>query len=152
MNEKFKQVDTEEIELPETLFIRDIETRVFQALALRCLAKIEDIALLDGGLIDNLLGRDYSERIKGITVEQDQKNHSVNVRIEVKIAYGISIPAKAEEIQTKVAQEISDLTGLHVGCVHVIFKSLMTPHVEGSLEIAVQEDKEQIEKESLSEV
>jgi uncharacterized alkaline shock family protein YloU len=125
VHSQLKQMDTKEVELPDTVFIRDIESRVFQSIAIQCLAKIEGVALLEGNFIDSLLGRDASERIKGISVEQDQKSHSVQLKIELNVAYGISIPEKAEEIQTKITEEISLFTGLHVGCVHIIFKNLI---------------------------
>ncbi len=126
MYDQLKNMDSREIELPETVFIRDIETRVFQGIALQCLAKIEGIALLEGNLFDSLLGREL-ERVKGIHVEQDQKKHSVNIRVEINVLYGISIPEKAEEIQTRLSEEISQWTGLHVASVHVIFKELISP-------------------------
>ena len=47
-----KKIDTKEFELPETVFVRDIDSRVFQSIALQCLAKIEGIALLEGSFID----------------------------------------------------------------------------------------------------
>lgn len=122
-----KKIDTKEFELPETVFVRDIDSRVFQSIALQCLAKIEGIALLEGSFIDNLLGWDSSDRVKGIHVEQDSETHSVNLKVEVNIAYGVSIPEKAEEIQTKLVEEISSLTSLHVGRVHVVFKNLISP-------------------------
>jgi len=136
MHKQLKQIDTKEFELPETVFIRDIESRVFQALAMQCLAKIKGIAPLEGTLFDSLLGRDSADGVKGIYVEQDQKSHSVNVKVEVNVAYGISIPEKADEIQTRLAQEISSLTGLHVGCVHVVFKNLISSKesLEGMIE------------------
>ncbi len=124
MHSKLKEIDTKELQLPETLFIRDIENRVFQSIALQCLARIEGIGLIEGGFIDNLLGRDV-ERVKGIHVDQDQKTHSVKMKIELNVAYGVSIPEKAEEIQDKIAREISKLTGLHVGSVHLVFKNLV---------------------------
>lgn len=126
MYDQLKNMDSREIELPETVFIRDIETRVFQGIALQCLAKIEGIALLEGNLFDSLLGREL-ERVKGIHVEQDQKKHSVNIRVEINVLYGISIPDKSEEIQMRLAEEISKWTGLHVASVHVIFKELIPP-------------------------
>src|SRR5579872_5055086 len=104
MYDQLKNMDSREIELPDTVFIRDIETRVFQAIVLQSLAKIEGIGLLEGNLFDSLLGREV-ERVKGIHVEQDQKQHSVLVKVEIKIAYGFSIPEKAEEIQTKIVEE-----------------------------------------------
>ena len=124
MENPLKSMDVRELELPETVFIRDIETRVFQTIALQCLSKIEGIGLIQGTLFDSLLGREL-EKVKGIEVEQDQKKHSVNMRIEINILYGVSIPAKAEEIQTKLVEEMSRWTGLHVASVHVIFKDLI---------------------------
>jgi uncharacterized alkaline shock family protein YloU len=120
-----KKLDTKEFDFPETVFIRDIENRVFQGIVLQCLAEIEGINLVEGNLIDNFLGRGGLEGIKGIAAEQDNKNHSVNIKIEINICYGISIPEKAEEIQSKVAEEITKLTGLHVSTVHVVFKNVV---------------------------
>lgn len=131
MYDQLKNMDAREIELPDTIFVRDIESRVFQAIALQCLAKIEGIGLLEGTLFDSLLGRDM-ERVKGIHVEQDQKKHSVEIRVEINILYGLSIPEKAEEIQTKLAEEVSHWTGLHVALVHVIFKDLILPEAAAS--------------------
>ncbi len=122
---QLKNIDPKELKLPETVFIHNIESRVFQAIVVQCLSRIEGIALVEGNIIDYLLGRNPLEHLSGITVEQDEKNHAVRIKVEVHIAYGISIPQKAEEIQTKVAEEVSQHTGLHVGSVHVIFKDLI---------------------------
>lgn len=119
--------DPKELQLPQTTFIRDIENKVLQAIALQAMSKIEGISFLEGNLIDNLLGREVNDRIKGVYVEQDQKNHSIEVRVEVNIFYGMNIPKKANEIQEKIVQEISTMTGLHVSSVHVIFKNLIPP-------------------------
>ncbi len=124
MFDQLKNMDAREIQLPETVFIRDIETRVFQVICLQTLAKIEGIGLLEGNLFDSLLGREL-ERVKGIHVVQDQKKHTVEIRVEINVAYGISIPEKAEEVQSKLSEEISRWTGLHVASVHVIFKDLI---------------------------
>ncbi len=121
----YPTLDTKELELPDTIFVRDIESRVFQSIALHCLARIDGIGLLEGTLIDSLLGRDGPASVKGIHVEQEEKSRTVNLKVEVKVAYGISIPEKAEEIHTKIVEEISRLTGLHVGKVHVVFKDLI---------------------------
>ena len=131
MYDQLHNIDAREIELPETVFIRDIDTRVFQAIALQCLSKIEGIGLLEGNLFDSLLGREV-ERVKGIHVIQDQKNHSVEIKVEINIQYGINIPEKAEEIQEKLVEEISKLTGLHVSMVHVIFKDIILKKEESS--------------------
>lgn len=119
-----KKVDTKEFELPETLFIRDIENRVFQGIVLQCLSEVEGIGLVDGTLFDSLFKRGQ-ESVTGIYAEQDNKTHSVNIKAEINIMYGISIPEKAEEIQTKISEEVTKITGLHVGFVHVIFKNIL---------------------------
>lgn len=125
MNRSFKGIDPKEVILPETLFIRDIDTKVFQSIIFECLQKIEGIAPIEGSLIETFLGGEKGERLKGIHVDQDEKNHSVKVRVDVNIAYGVSIPEKSEEIQNKIVQEISHWTGLHVSSVHVMFKGLI---------------------------
>jgi len=101
MRDQFKEMDMKEFEFADTVFVRDIESRVFQAITFKCLQDIEGVALLEGNLIDNLLGRDHPEKMKGIHVEQDQKNHAVNIRIELNISYGISIPEKLKRFRQK---------------------------------------------------
>lgn len=125
MTEKSK----ENYEFADTVFVRDVENRVFQAIAFKCLMGIEGIELVGSNLLDSLLGRDPQERVKGIHVEQDQKNHSVHIKIELNVAYGVCIPEKSEEIQSKVAKEICRLTGLHVSFVHIVFKNLISAEV-----------------------
>jgi len=130
MHRQLQSIDKKEVNLPDTVFIWDIETKVFQSIIIQCLSKIEGVALLEGSFIDNLFGRDVNGGVKGIGVEQDQKQHSIQVKIEINIAYGSSIPEKAAEIQEKVAEEISNFTGLHVGTVHVVFKNLIPMKAE----------------------
>lgn len=142
MYDQLKNMDAKEIELPDTVFVRDIDSRVFQAIVLQCLSKVEGIGLLEGNIFDSLLGRDL-ERVKGIHVEQDQKNHSVEIRVEINIEYGISIPEKAEEIQNKIVEEISKWTALHVASVHVIFKDLIL-HIEEPKEPEKEEEFEEV--------
>jgi uncharacterized alkaline shock family protein YloU len=136
MHDPFKQIDKKELELPDTIFIRDIESKVFQSIIVQCIEHIEGIETLEGSLFDSLLGRDSLDGVKGIHVEQDQKNHAVNIRVEINVAYGICIPEKAEEVQVKIAQDVSHLTGLHVGRVHIIFKNLIATKREMDLETA----------------
>lgn len=133
-----KRVDTKEFELPETVFVRDIDNRVFQEIVLQCLATIPGILPIEGNILDSILGR--SEGIKGIQAEQDPKTHTVSIKVEVSISYGLSIPEKADEIQTRVAEEITKITGLHVDLVHVVFKSLISP--EGIRRATLTKDTE----------
>src|SRR5262249_47073291 len=110
------------------LFVRDIENKVFQGIVLQCLSRIEGITLIEGNIFDSFLGRTGLEgNVKGILAEQDNKNHAINIKVEVNICYGYSIPQKAEEMQTKITEDITRLTGLHVACVHVVIKNVVSP-------------------------
>jgi uncharacterized alkaline shock family protein YloU len=146
--DQFDELDVKEIDLPDTIFIRDIESRVFQSITIKCLEGIEGISLTGGTLIDNLLGREGLEKIKGVYIEQDTKNHSVSLKLDVNVSYGISLPEKAEEIQTKLVKEITRLTGLHVACVHVVFKNILP---EANLEdiLSKTKRKEELAAEKL---
>lgn len=124
MHNNDAKLDRRELEFPETTYVRDIENKVFQALVVKAVEHTEGVFLLEGNLIGNLLNMGQVDQYKGIYVEQDSKNHSVSVKVELSIAYGISIPEKASQIQTKISEEISKYTGLHVSSVHVVFKSL----------------------------
>lgn len=125
-----KRVDTKEFELPDITYEVDIDTFVFQGIILKCLARVEGVELVAGNFIDNILGR--TESAKGIFVEQDPKAHSISVRIELNVAYGISIPAKADEIHTLVEKELTRLTGLRVAKIQVDFKALIPNHDNAS--------------------
>lgn len=127
MKPKAARVDTQEFEIPETVFVRDIENQVFQGIVLQCLSKISGISLVEDNFIESLLGRTGEPSTKGIVAEQDMKHHTIRVRIELNIEYGVSIPEKAEEIQIKVAEEITKLTGLHVSQVHLVIKNVVRP-------------------------
>lgn len=140
------KVDTQELEVPETTYVRDIENRVFQAIILQVLTKVEDINLLEGNLIDAILHRGNVERIKGIFVEQDAKSPTIKIKVEVNVHYGISIPEKAKEIQQKITEDIHKLTGLHVSSVHVIFKSMYLDEPK-ALEQEVQVQVQDLNKE-----
>lgn len=149
MNEHKSRLDPKEFELPETLFVRDIENRVFQGIVLQCLAQIDGITLIEGNLIDSLLGRSGLEgNIKGILAEQDTKNKSVSLKVEVNICYGYSIPEKADEIQSKIAEDITRLTGLHVSCVHVVFKNVITPMQAKRLADSLEAQEKKIRTEA----
>jgi uncharacterized alkaline shock family protein YloU len=146
-----KKVDTKEFELPETLFVRDIENKVFQGIVLERLLHVEGIFLIEGNLIDSLLGRGGAEgNVKGIQAEQDSKSQSVSIKVEVNICYGYSIPEKADEIQSKITEDIIRLTGLHVSSVHVVFKSVITPAQARRLASSLEATKDKLSLASSS--
>jgi uncharacterized alkaline shock family protein YloU len=120
-----KKVDTKEFEFPETAYISDIDTKVFQGIVLQCLSQIDGIYLVEGNFIDNIFGKSGPEVGAGVQSEKNSSDHSVSIKVEVNILYGKSIPAKAEEIQSKVVEEITRLTGLRVSSMHVVFRNIV---------------------------
>jgi uncharacterized alkaline shock family protein YloU len=136
MFDQLKNMDARELDLPNTVYIRDIDSKVLKGIVLQVLSKIENIGLIEGNLFDSLLGN--ADRVKGIHVEQEQKGKSVTLRIEINVVYGVSIPEKSEEIQSKISEEITQWTGLHVSSIHVVFKDL----------IALQETTEEEPKQA----
>ena len=123
MKQEPHKFDTKEFNLPETVYSRDIENKVFQGIIVKALSHISGICLIEGNFLDTLIGR--IDRVKGIYTEQDAKNHAVKIRIELNIRYGVSIPQKAEEIQIKVAEAVTQLTGVRVAEIHIVFKELI---------------------------
>ncbi len=118
-----EKLDTKEFEVPKTTFSHDIETRVIQFIILQCLNKIVGVSLPSSTLIDTLFGREV-EKVKGIIVEQDSKTHSVKTKIDIHVDYGIVIPKITREVEEKVVEEITMLTGFHVAAVHIVVKGL----------------------------
>jgi len=116
--------DTKEFNLPETVLSRDIENRVFQGIIVKALSEISGIGLIEGNFLDTLIGR--LDKVKGIYTEQDTKSHAIKIRIELNVRYGILIPQKAEEIQAKVIEAVTKLTGVRVSEIHIVFKELIT--------------------------
>lgn len=119
-----RKIDTKEFEIPETLFVRDIDNKVLQGIVLQSLSQVEGISLVEGNFLDHFWGKDNLEGIKGIHCAQDSKKQCVTIRVEVNIRYGISIPDIAEEVQAKVCKDVTRLTGLHVSSVHVVFRGI----------------------------
>lgn len=120
-----KKFDAKEFQVPETVFISDIDPSLLQAIVLQCLSKIDGISVVEGTFIDSILGRGAAEKGSNVHAEQDEKSQAVSIKIEINIRYGISIPKKAEEIQSKIVEEISEFTGLHIAAVHIVFRNLM---------------------------
>ncbi len=108
------------------VFVRDIEPRVLEGIVLQILSKIEGIGLIEGNIFESLLGGEL-ERAKGIYVEEDQTGKAISIRVEINVAYGVTIPEKASEVQSKLSEGITCWTGLDVSAVHVVFKELISP-------------------------
>jgi uncharacterized alkaline shock family protein YloU len=122
---EFHPIDPKEFDLPETVFSRDVENKVFQGIITETLSHIRGISPVGDSLFDQVIGR--SEKMKGIYAEQDASTNSLKVKLELSVHYGINIPQKAEEIQNAVSKDLTTMTGLHVAEVHIVFKNL---HVE----------------------
>lgn len=106
------KLDTKEFELPDTLYIRDIETGVFRSIAEQSLQNVEGIAL------------------EHLHVDVDPKGQTISLKIVLSVLFGVPIPQKAEEIQSLLAEQMTKLTGLHVASIHLVFKNIYFPGKE----------------------
>lgn len=131
---------SKELELPDTLFVRDIDNRVFQHLVAQALARVPDVALVEGGFMQNILSRGNTESVSAIHAEQDSQAKSLKIRVDLNIAYGVAIPEKAEEIQNLLNEELTRLTGLHVASIHLVFRGLIPQASERDTERDSQEE------------
>lgn len=139
--------NVKEWEIPETTYVRDIETKVFQGIILHCLIDIKGISLLGSNFIQHILGREDKEQLRGIYVEQDNKKSALKVKVEINVHYGISIPEKATEIQEKVLNDLMTMTGLHVSSIHIIFKNLLSSENEEESKYVFEGEKTSSEEE-----
>lgn len=129
MESKQDVFDFGEAELPETLFVQDIDDRVFKSIVLQCLAEIDGVSLKRRGVLRSFFSKGRTDPSKGIVIEQDPHSQTISIKLEMVVHYGVPIPEKAEEIQKKVSEQITHMTGLHVSCVHVIFMNSVTSSV-----------------------
>lgn len=149
MKDLHTTISLPEVDPSKTVCSHDIETRAIQILILNILNKVEGVCLLATNLIDTLLGRE-AERLKGIFVEQDPKTHTLKIRIEVNMHYGISIPEKVKEVHRRILQEVEEFMQLPVAHIHVVVKGLVntTPQDDCSpAYTSLLEDEEVFEQE-----
>lgn len=142
---KLMDSESASIRFPNTAFMVEVDNRVFQGIVANCLSKVEGVSLPEGNLLDQLLGRGGEERATGIYVEQDEKNRTVTLKIELQIIYGVSLPQKAEELQTKIASEITQYTGMSVASVHISFRGLVPARKDDEKEDLTTEFKPVLE-------
>lgn len=131
----------------KTTFSINVDNRVIESIVSKSLMTIEGVELIGTNRLDSILGRDPISKVSAIHVEQDYKEQLTNLKIELNIAYGLSIPEKAEEVQKKIRDEVTRLTGMQIGYIHVIFKNLIS---QESFEALLHEPL--IEEDSFSEL
>ena len=124
---KLKDNLSTELEAAETVFSRDIENKVFKTIVYQTLSTIEGVKLVEESFLDNFLKKASLENIKGIHAELNSQCNAVSIRVEINVLYGMSIPEKSEEIQSKINDAIHSFTGIHVDAIHVIFKNVILP-------------------------
>jgi uncharacterized alkaline shock family protein YloU len=139
------EIEIEEQNADEVVFVQDVENKVFQAIVVKTLMKIEGVRLLEeGSLIDDLLGREGQSRIKGVYIEQDLKSHSVAIKIELELAYGLSLKRVAKSVQHAIVKDIQEFSGFNISSVHLVFK-----HLYEDKPATNEESLEQIQAEEL---
>lgn len=79
---------------------------------------VEDIASLNGGLVDGIAGMLGRKNLgRGIKVEM--KENGVSIEISVTMQYGCKIHEVSKEIQVRVREAVENMTGMDVSGVNI---------------------------------
>ncbi len=68
------------------------------------------------------------------TVETELEDGQVNINVNIAVKYGFPVHETAEEVQSKVEEEVEEMTGLEVSEVNVDVAALAFEGEEGELE------------------
>lgn len=117
----------EEPQYPETYYEREVGQKAFRTMVLKTLLGIDEVYFLEEDIVDSFLGREGVEGVRGLEVELIENEPALCVKIQVCLGSGCSIPAKVEEIQTKVVQDLTQQTGLHVSRIQVTVEDIRLP-------------------------
>ncbi len=96
------------------------------------------VRLSGSGLVDSIAGMIGQKNDSAVSIELNENNVKVEVRICIK--YGLNIPTIALEIQNSIIKEVKSITGMDVSEVNVIIHEL---------EFEVEEEKKENSKEEI---
>ena len=102
---------------------------VVKTIAAKATADVEGVYKLAGGVVDEvsrILGK--KRPTNGVKVEVGEVECNIEIYIVVK--YGYKIPEVAEEVQKKVLEEVSRLSGLKVVEVNVYVQNVKMEEIE----------------------
>lgn len=96
-------------------------------------AEIDGVTRLSGNsIVNNLAEIVGSKKIQDRAVHIRLTNSTVAVEIAINVAYGVNLPTLCSEVQSKISNEIHNLTGLDVTKVNVIVREMEDPQQEQS--------------------
>lgn len=121
------KLKNQEPQCPDTCYEREMGIKAFRTIVLKTLLEIEGVYFLEENIVDSILGREGVEGVRGIEIEVDPKQPILSVNIRICLASGLVIPQKVEEIQTKVVEDLTADTGLHVARVLVVVEDVKLP-------------------------
>ncbi|AFV01476.1 Alkaline shock protein [Dehalobacter sp. UNSWDHB] len=127
-----------------------IADEVVEVIAGMAASEVEGVAELSGGFaqdIANILGRgkNTSKGSRGIKVEIDEKEASVDLFIAVQ--YGVSIPDVAQKVQIVVKEAIEGMTGLTVMVINVHIQGIAFKNTAEIKDVKDSKDKTNKEKD-----
>ena len=109
-----------------------IADEVVSAIIAYAAKEVDGVAGLSGNAGDGFLQKAGVKRpAMGVRVELD--NGNVRADLSLIMDYGYNIPVTSSTVQTKVAQAVENMTGLHVSDVNVRIAGIKMPE-EGSHE------------------
>ena len=102
-----------------------IHENVIASAVRKAVDNIDGVARLAGSTIVNNIAELIGNKTIGdraITVHIDGSN--VAIEVKVNLVYGVNVPSVASNIQTKIVEEVENITGMTVTSVNVIIQEL----------------------------
>lgn len=106
----------------------NIAEEVIASIAGIAASEVEGLGRMKGSVAEQVVGI-FGGRQKG--VETELKDDSVAISLKVAIQYGHPIHQIAQKIQTKVKNDVEEMTGLKVSSVDVYVQKLQLPEERG---------------------
>lgn len=103
-----------------------IHNSVIAVIAREAALKVAGVAELASSLVDDLAGMMGRKSLdRGVRVDVD--NNRLVVEVALIVEYGVSIPKVAFEVQSRVREDVEQMTGKSVRSVNVIVQSVRLP-------------------------
>lgn len=128
-----------------------IADEVVEVIAGMAASEVEGVAELSGGFVGDIAsmlgrGKNPSKGSKGIKVEIDEKEASVDLFLAVQ--YGSSIPDVSQKVQVVVKEAIEGMTGLTVNVINVHIQGIAFKNAQDAKESkALKEGKDKKDKD-----
>jgi len=100
-----------------------IANDVIMVIVQHAASETKGIISVIGGLSQGLSEAFVKESVKGVKIDQEEKQLEINLTITVK--YGVVIPALLNQLQQRIKNDIETMTGIDVVKVNVFVQDIV---------------------------